>query len=320
MKYKHLTREERHTISCLRRQAYTISQIAEAVSKHPSTIRRELRRNPSYAGKYDFRQAHNQARQRSRSASCRAARIDPESWAFALDKLTNEQWSPDQISGELARLGRPTISHEAIYLRIYADRMRCGKLHTHLRRRVRNHRSRVLVNERRGRIRDRRSIDERPAIVEARTRIGDWEIDTVIGTHSGSASVLVTAVERFSRYTLIAKAANKSAEAVTRALLTALAPHRKKVRTLTYDNGKEFSSHQIIDAILDSTGYFAHPYSSWERGLNENTNGLIRQYFPKKTNFDHISEKQIRTVQDKLNRRPRRCLDRNTPNHIYLSN
>ena len=183
-----------------------------------------------------------------------------------------------------------------------------------------NHRSRVLVNERRGRIRDLRSIDERPAIVEARTRIGDWEIDTVIGTHCGSASVLVTAVERFSRYTLIAKAANKSAEAVTRALLAALAPHRKKVRTLTYDYGKEFSSHRIIDSILGSRGYFAHPYSSWERGLNENTNGLIRQYFPKKTNFDHVSERRIRTVQDKLNRRPRRCLDRNTPNHIYLSN
>ena len=113
---------------------------------------------------------------------------------------------------------------------------------------------------------------------------------------------------------------SKSAEAVTKALLSAMAPHRKKVHTLTYDNGKEFSSHQIIDSILGSEGYFAHPYSSWERGLNENTNGLIRQYFPKKTNFNHISEKQIRIVQDKLNNRPRRCLDRNTPNFIYSSN
>lgn len=320
MKYKHLTREERHTISCLWRKAYSTAQIAEAVSKHPSTIRRELKRNPSYAGKYDFRQAHNQARARSRSASCRAARIDPESWAFALEKLENEQWSPDQISGELAKLGRPTISHEAIYLRIYADRMRCGKLHTHLRHRVKSYRSRALTNEKRGRIKDATSIDERPGIVDARTRIGDWEIDTIIGTHSGSASVLVTAVERFSRYTLIAKADNKSAEAVTRALLTALAPHRRKLHTLTYDNGKEFSSHQIIDSILGSKGYFAHPYCSWERGLNENTNGLIRQYFPKKTNFNHVSERQIRIVQDKLNNRPRRCLDRNTPSFIYLSN
>lgn len=277
MKYKHLTREERHTISCLRRKAYSTTQIAEAVSKHPSTIRRELKRNPSYAGKYDFRQAHNQARDRSRAASCRAARIDPESWAFALEKLRNEQWSPDQISGELAKQGRPTISHEAIYLRIYADRMRCGKLHTHLRHRVKSYRSRARVNERRGHIKNQRSIEERPEVVEAKTRIGDWEIDTIIGTHSGSASVLVTAVERFSRYTLIAKAANKSAQAVTRALLGALVPHRKMVHTLTYDNGKEFSSHQIIDSILESRGYFAHPYSSWERGLNENTNGLIRQ-------------------------------------------
>lgn len=320
MKYKHLTREERHTISCLWRKGYPTARIAEAVSKHPSTIRRELRRNPSHAGKYDFRQAHNQARHRSRSATCRAPRIDPESWAFALHKLRKEQWSPDQISGELARQGRPTISHEAIYLRIHADRMRCGKLHVHLRHRVKSYRSRSLINERRGRIKDQRSIDERPAVVEARARIGDWEIDTIIGTHSGSASVLVTAVERFSRYTLIAKAENKSAEAVTKALLSALAPHGKKVHTLTYDNGKEFSSHQIIDSILGSKGYFAHPYSSWERGLNENTNGLIRQYFPKKTNFNRITMKQIRKVQDKLNNRPRRCLDRNTPNFIYLSN
>lgn len=320
MKYKHLTREERHTISCLRGKSYSTAQIAAAVSRHPSTIRREFRRNPSHAGKYDFRQAHNQARHRSRTASCRAARIDPESWAFALKKLRNEQWSPDQISGELARQGRPTISYEAIYLRIYADRRRHGKLHTHLRHRVKSYRSRALKNERRGRIKNQRSIDERPEIVESKTRIGDWEIDTIIGTHSGSASVLVTAVERFSRYTLIAKAANKSAAAVTKALLIALAPHGKKVHTLTYDNGKEFSSHQIIDTILGSKGYFAHPYSSWERGLNENTNGLIRQYFPKKTNFNHISEKQIRKVQDKLNNRPRRCLDRNTPNFIYSSN
>jgi IS30 family transposase len=176
MKYKHLTREERHTISCLRHQAYSTAQIAEAVSKHPSTIRREFKRNPSHAGKYDFRQAHNQARHRSRTASCRAARIDPESWAFAIKKLKNEQWSPDQISGELAKQGRPTISHEAIYLRIYADRMRCGKLHIHLRHRVKSYRSRALKNEKRGRIKNQTSIDERPRIVEARTRIGDWEI------------------------------------------------------------------------------------------------------------------------------------------------
>ncbi len=134
MKYKHLTREEQHSISCLKRKGYSTIQIAEAVSKHPSTIRRELIRNPSYAGKYDFRQAHNQAKRRSQSASCRAARIDPESWAFALQKLKDEQWSPDQISGELAKQNRPPISHEAIYLRIYADRMRAGKLHVHLRR------------------------------------------------------------------------------------------------------------------------------------------------------------------------------------------
>lgn len=127
-------------------------------------------------------------------------------------------------------------------------------------------------------------------------------------------------MDRCSRFTIIAKAKNKTADAVSQALLAAITPYREKLHTLTYDNGKEFALHEMIDAVLGTRGYFAHPYSSWERGLNENTNGLIRQYFPKRTNFDEISDSEIALVQDKLNRRPRKCLDRKTPNSIFLSN
>jgi|TARA_B110000285_G_C14614337_1_gene376271 IS30 family transposase len=155
-------------------------------------------------------------------------------------------------------------------------------------------------------------------VVDERSRLGDWEMDTVIGKASGS--VLVTMVERMSRYTIIAKVPNKTADAVAMAIMVRLLPHRSKLHTLTFDNGKEFSSHAIIDAILDSSSYFAHPYSSWERGLNENTNGLIRQYFPKGTDFDRITEDQIAEVEQKLNSRPRKCLERKTPASIFFSN
>lgn len=143
-------------------------------------------------------------------------------------------------------------------------------------------------------------------------------MDTIIGRASGS--VLVTMVERLSRYTIIAKVPNKTAHAVAMAIMMRLLPHRSKLHTLTFDNGKEFSAHAIIDAILESTSYFAHPYSSWERGLNENTNGLIRQYFPKGTDFDEVSESKIEEVEQKLNSRPRKCLERKTPASIFFKN
>jgi IS30 family transposase len=319
MHYIHLTREERYTISCLLSKGHSTSFIATRLERSKSTINREIKRNSSSCG-YSFSKAVDYAARRSRKASCRSPRVDPDSWSFAIKMLTTEQWSPDQISADLKKSGRPPMSHETIYQRIYADKNQEGTLYVHLRHRVGCYKSRLLKNDNRGRIKNQRSIEDRPSIVEEKSRVGDIEVDTIVGSHAGSASVLVTLVDRCSRFTLIAKAANKTAQAVSEALLHALAPYREKIHTLTYDNGKEFARHEIIDAILETTGYFAHPYSSWERGLNENTNGLIRQYFPKKTNFDNISESDIALVQDKLNRRPRKCLDRNTPNSIFLSN
>ena len=206
------------------------------------------------------------------------------------------------------------VSHEWIYRHVYADKRRGGDLHAHLRCRKRR-RKRYGSNDRRGQIRGRIPIDERPGIVEERSRIGDWEADTVIGKPGGP--VLVTLAERRTRYSAIAKAPDKSAQAVTDALLTALQPHADLVHTLTYDNGKEFAYHQTVAKGLDAQGYFAHPYHSWERGLNENTNGLIRQYLPKGTDFHSLTHAQVRSIMDRLNNRPRKCLGFKTPNQLF---
>ena len=232
--------------------------------------------------------------------------------------LIQEQWSPDQIAGALKELGMESISHETIYQFIYKDLKQNGTLHQHLRHKVKSYKNRNLKNDKRGHIANQVSIESRPLEVDLRLSLGHWEIDTIIGKPSGN--VLVTMVERFSRYTLIARADNKTAEAVTMALLTRMAPNRDKVKNLTYDNGKEFAKHLFIDDVLGSQGYFAHPYNSWERGLNENTNGLNRQYFPKRTDFGEISDEEIAIVEQKLNRRPRKCLDRKTPNSIFFNN
>jgi len=318
MKYTHLTREERHTISTMKRKGDSPAIIASALGRARSTISRELKRNATNLGGYQYSQADRLSQRRSQLASCRASRCSLESWEFAVEKLTSQQWSPDQISSELKILNRPAISHETIYLRVYADKQVGGELHTHLRHKIKSYRNRSLTQDNRGRIPNAVSIDKRPAVVEERSRLGDWEMDTIIGRASGS--VLVTMVERLSRYTIIAKVPNKTAHAVAMAIMMRLLPHRSKLHTLTFDNGKEFSAHAIIDAILESTSYFAHPYSSWERGLNENTNGLIRQYFPKGTDFDEVTESQIEEVEQKLNSRPRKCLERKTPASIFFKN
>lgn len=318
MSYQHLTCEERHTISTLRRNGSKPSHIAQQLGRHVSTINRELQRNATPKGGYQYQLAHSCAQKRSRQAACRSQRCSPQSWLFVITQLTEEQWSPEQISAELPKHGLEKISHETIYARIYQDKARGGQLHQHLRHRVKSYKNRNLKNDRRGQIKGAVSIEKRPQVVDLKTRIGDWELDTIVGKASGS--VLVTMVERYSRYTMIAKALNRSAQEVSMAIMTRLIEHRERLHTLTFDNGKEFSNHAIIDKILDCQSYFAHPYSSWERGLNENTNGLIRQYFPKKTDFDQIAEDQIAEVESKLNRRPRKCLDTKTPNETFFNN
>ncbi len=286
------------------------SEIATVLKRHKPTISREVGRNRGLRG-YRPKQAQRLALAR-REAKAKP-RIAPGTWE-RVESLLCEEWSPEQVSGWLLGEQGLHVSHEWIHQHVYADKRQGGDLHTHLRCQ-KQRRKRYGSNDRRGRIRGRVAIDERPGIVEERSRTGDWEADTVIG--KPGSSVLVTLAERKIRHSVIAKAPDKSAQAVTDALLTALQPHAGLVHTLTHDNGKEFACHQTVAEGLDAQGCFARPCHSWERGLNENTNGLIRQYLPKGADFHSLTHVQVRNIMDKLNNRPRKCLGFKTPNQMF---
>lgn len=313
MPYTHLTREERHTIATLKKQGQGVRDIAQSINRSPSTISRELRRNAPESGSYDHAEAHEKRNSRLHGAT---PKYSSNVWLLVEDRILSDH-SPEQITGALRDKGLDTPSHETIYLHIWKDKLSGGQLHTHLRHPSKSYRKRGAAKEKRGQIKDARSIEERPATVDERSRIGDWEIDTIIGRVGGH--VLVTSVERKSRYTVIRKATSKEAFEVGLALFEGLKPHKDHVLTITADNGKEFAGHKLTAELFDCDYFFAHPYSSWERGLNENTNGLIRQYFPKKSSFDHLTDEDIARVQDLLNSRPRKCLDYKTPNDILKS-
>jgi IS30 family transposase len=204
---------------------------------------------------------------------------------------------PKQLGGHRKVNGAPSVGPEWIYQHIFSDKRQGGTLHTHLRCQKKR-RKRRGSTERRGQIIGRVCITERPEIVESRSRIGDWEADTVIGKQSGAA--LVTRAERKSRFSMIVKAENKTA-AVSATITKAMVPHAANVHTLTYDNGKAFAYHQQVSDGLEAQGFFAHPDHSWERGLNENTNGLIRQSLPKGKSCDDLTEQDVQSIMDKLN-------------------
>jgi len=314
MPYTHLTRDQRHTIHTLHTQGHTLSHIALSIGCSKSTISRELKRNSDENGHYDHVSADALALSRKHGA---LPKFTLQDWEVVEQKL-RLQWSPEQVSSTLKKDGINAPSHERIYAHIWQDKKNGGALHTHLRHKIGSYKKRGNTYEKRGQIKDQTMIDQRPTEVETRERIGDWELDTIIGHVGGH--VLVTMVERKSRYSLIRKATSKQALEVGEQLWRALEPHDGKVLTLTADNGKEFAGHKLTSALLDCQYFFAHPYHSWERGLNENTNGLIRQYFPKKSSFDNLSDQDIQRVQDLLNSRPRKCLDFKTPNDIFFAN
>ncbi len=306
--YTQLTQEERYQIiDALMKAGHSLSEIARILGRSKSTISREVRRNKGLRG-YRPKQAHRLALERRR-AKC-SPRIPEETWQW-VERLLREDWSPEQISRWLAREKRCRVSHERIYQHILQDKRSGGDLYTHLRCQ-KPRRKRYGAYDRRGRIPNQKSIEERPAIVERRSRISDWELDTIIG--KGHLGVLVSVVERKSRLTLLAKVPDKTAQSVRQAILDLLGSLEDQVHTLTADNGKEFAHHEAIAQALSAEFYFAHPYASWERGLNENTNGLVRQYFPKDRDFSTITDEEVRMVMDKLNNRPRKCLGTKTPN------
>ena len=287
-------------------------EIARALQVHPSTISNEIKRDGMSRDTYNTDQAQNHADD-VRPVS--PHRKPPELWKIVESYLSEQQWSPEEISGYLAKNTQHRISHEAIYLYIYDDKAREGTLCQHLRQSHRKRKRRLNTKDRRGQIKHRISIDQRPPIVEEKTRLGDLEMDTVIGKPGGP--VLVTIVDRVSKYTLMTLAPTKQAKDVGDAIYHLLKNYKATIKTATYDNGKEFAYHYLLNELLGIESYFAHPYHSWERGLNENTNGLIRQYFPKQSDFSKLTNDDVLRVQDLLNSRPRKTLDYLTPNDIF---
>lgn len=311
-KYTQLTESQRYQIYVLKKAEHNQTQIAQLLGVSKSTISREFKRNTGQRG-YRPKQAHSKATQRRHNAK-KYIKMTPHLKRTINDKLRQE-WSPEQITGWLNETQLEGVSHQRIYDHIREDHHCGGTLYKHLRRSNKKRRKRYGYQDSRGQIKERVSIDERPKIVDSKSRFGDWEIDTIIGkNHQG---VLVSIVERRSRYTLIAKANSKQAEEVSNKTINLLHPVQNLVHTITADNGKEFASHKQVSMALNAGVYFAHPYHAWERGLNENTNGLIRQYFPKGSDLKRLTKQQIKKVQDRLNHRPRKCLGFKTPEQVF---
>jgi len=312
MSYTQLTQEERYQIYALKKVGHLLAEIAEIVGHDPGTISRELRRNRGLKG-YRPQQAHKLALVRRYGKA--QPRINSQVWQ-QVDELIREEWSPEQIIGRLAMEQGVSISHEWIYQHVYADKRSGGDLYRDLRcQKARS--KRYGCYDRRGRIPIQVSIDERPAIVDAKRRFDDWEGNTVIG--KGHRGALLTLVERKSLYTVIHSVIHKTAEAVCAAVRGGLTSYIDRVHTITHDNGREFADHEGMARDLDAHIYLAHPYASWERGLNENTNGLIRQYLPKHRDLTAVTQREIEKAMHKLNHRPRKSLDYRTPYEVFFS-
>jgi IS30 family transposase len=309
--YQQLTYEQRCQISVLTKSGFSQRAIACSIDTSQSTVSREIARNSGQRG-YRYKQAQEKFEHR-RQASKGPTRMLPGVVKVIETKLEMD-WSPEQISGWLEKNQDQSISHESIYLHVWHDKKTGGDLYQHLRQQGKKYDKRRHGKSTRGQIINRVSIDERPDIVDQKSRVGDWEIDTVIG--KGHSGALVTIVERKTKFTVSSQVMNKSAAAVTQATIKLLQPYQDVVHTITADNGKEFAYHEQISKALNTKVYFAHPYSSWERGLNENTNGLLRQYFPKITDFKQIKPAEVVSAVTRLNNRPRKLLDYRTPGEL----
>jgi transposase, IS30 family len=312
--YHHLTYEQRCQIEALKKSGMSDLKISIAIGVSKSSLSRELSRN-SVNGRYDSKEAQKLSESRRQESARYRKKMTKECIDFIEDKLIKARWSPEQISGFMKRNMNNSVSHERIYQHIWEDKANGGNLYTYLRHHGKKYNKRSGKNAGRGCIPGRIDIDERPKIVDEKTRIGDCELDTIIGKdHQGA---IVSMVDRASKFTKLILVPNKTAEVVKLAIIEALKPIKPFVLTMTADNGKEFAAHQELKEALGAQVYFAKPYHSWERGLNEHTNGLVRQYFPKKTRFDTISQEEVHNVEILLNSRPRKILNFQTPMEVF---
>jgi len=312
-KYKQLTLGLRYQIFAYKEENYSLSKIAELIGVNKSTVSRELNRN-STNGYYSPESAHIQSVSRDKFKH-RYKKLDNK-LKLKIGKMLKKSWSPVQLAGRLKRDTKIRISHETIYRYIYKNQSTGGRLYKYLRHQNKKYTNRSSQYKTRGQIKNRVNISKRAKIIESKTRFGDFEVDTIIGKdHKGA---IVTLVDRKSKYTLMRIVKSKHADVVTEAIIELLQPIKHLVHTITADNGKEFSYHEEVTKALNIKFYFCDPYSSWQRGLNEHTNGLIREYIPKKSKFDNVNTTQIVTIQNILNERPRKSLKFLTPNEVFF--
>ncbi len=312
MNYKHLSEIERYHIKRLLKMGKTQKEIAEFLGRSPSTISREIRRNSGKKG-YRNKQAHQFSQNRHKNKP-KFTKLDAQVVEW-IKQLLKQKLSPEQISGYLEKHCNIKLHHETIYRFIFADKQAGGLLYKSLRIANKKYRRRFGKTDRRGKISERVSIHDRPTCIENKIRIGDLEGDTIIGKNRKGA--LLTLVDRKTLYTFIAKLEGKNATQLSEKVISVL-KNVGKIHSITFDNGLEFAKHKMIAEALNIDIYFADPYSSWQRGINENTNGLIRQYFPKDTDFTKVIEEQIQRVQEELNNRPRKTRGYKTPNELFF--
>lgn len=311
----HLTEEQRYKIQVLLEQKSTIKTIAEYLGKNKSVISREIKRNRDQRSKrYDAELAQRKYKKRLHE-KLKHIRLT-SSMKRMIDNLLLQDYSPEQIKGRMNILGKDMVSHERIYQYIWQNKKQGGELYKHLRRNGRKYRKRGWAKDSRGIIKNRVSIENRPVEVDEKKRFGDIEIDTIVGrNHKGA---LFTANDRCTMITWIAKLSEKDSISLYKAAVKKLMPFKTLLHTITSDNGKEFANHQAIAEDLNVDFYFAHPYHSWERGANENMNGLIRQYIPKGSSLEDIDDEYIEMIQEKLNNRPRKKLGFLTPYEYFF--
>jgi len=310
----HLTYEQRYAISVMLKSKYRQKQIAEAIDKDKSVVSREIARNcDKRNGNYDADLAERKYEKR-RDSKPKKVYFTAEIQEMVEDKLA-KKYSPEQIVGVAKKEGVACVSHERIYQHIWKDKRKKGNLYDHLRTKGKRYRKRGAAKDSRGIIPDRVDISQRPKVVDDRERAGDLEIDTIIGkNHQGA---ILTVNDRASGLLKMKKLEGKSAQQLAMATIELLEDMKPFLNTITADNGREFAAHQTISKALEIDFYFARPYHSWERGANENLNGLIRQYIPKQTDFSTITDEYIKFVENELNNRPRKRHDFQTPNQIF---
>jgi transposase, IS30 family len=310
MTYRQITSEQRYMLAALRTQGLCPAEIARQLGCHRSTIGRELERNRTpWDGRYRAAKAQEFANGR-RSRSRRNQQFTPQELR-KVDELLCERWSPEQISGRLAKEASLSISHETIYRHVWRDKKAGGRLYTHLRCAQKRRRKGYGHYDSRGRLAGKRHISERPAAATSRSQLGHWEIDTVMGT--GSKDCIVSLVERKTGLLIIGKLPSRTTDALNARTIDLMTSHRGPFITITADNGTEFHSYAEIEARTRTTFYFATPYHSWQRGTNENTNGLIRQYLPRGVSMSKLTQPQCDYIAQCINARPRKRLAYQTP-------